>query len=115
MFLWAFWDPYGHLDKLPVAVVNEDKGAMFEGEQLKLGDKLVSKLKDRKDFNFIFVGKEEGYKKLKDQEFYMLIEIPKDFSENATTLMDENPKNWISFMFLMKAITFYLLRWANLP
>ncbi|UQD51343.1 YhgE/Pip domain-containing protein [Bacillus methanolicus] len=92
MFLWAFWDPYGHLDQLPVAVVNEDKGAMFEGEQLKLGDKLVSKLKDRKDFNFIFVGKEEGYKKLKDQEFYMLIEIPKDFSENATTLMDENPK-----------------------
>lgn len=26
-FLWAFWNPYGHLDRLPVAVVNEDRGA----------------------------------------------------------------------------------------
>ncbi|EIJ81935.1 YhgE/Pip C-terminal domain protein [Bacillus methanolicus PB1] len=92
MFLWAFWDPYAHLDNLPVAVVNEDKGAMFEGEELNLGDELVSKLKDKKDFNFIFVEKEEGYKKLEDQEYYMLVEIPDDFSKNATTLMNENPK-----------------------
>ncbi|MDE3838142.1 hypothetical protein C0966_01920 [Bacillus methanolicus] len=92
MFLWAFWDPYAHLDNLPVAVVNEDKGATFEGEELNLGDELVSKLKDKKDFKFIFVEKEEGYKKLEDQEYYMLVEIPEDFSKNATTLMDENPK-----------------------
>lgn len=92
MFLWAFWDPYAHLDNLPVAVVNEDKGATFEVEELNLGDELVSKLKDKKDFKFIFVEKEEGYKKLEDQEYYMLVEIPEDFSKNATTLMDENPK-----------------------
>jgi putative membrane protein len=29
VFLWAFWDPYGHLDQLPVAVVNNDKGAYY--------------------------------------------------------------------------------------
>jgi putative membrane protein len=92
MFLWAFWDPYAHLENLPVAVVNEDKGATFEGEELNLGDELVSKLKEKKDFKFIFVEKEEGYKKLEDQEYYMLVEIPEDFSKNATTLMDENPK-----------------------
>ncbi|QCJ41693.1 YhgE/Pip domain-containing protein [Bacillus sp. S3] len=92
MFLWAFWDPYDKLDELPVAVVNEDAGAALDGNHLKLGDDLVSKLKKSKDFGFEFVDKNEGYKNLKDQKYYMVIEIPKDFSKNATTLMDENPK-----------------------
>ena len=34
LFLGAFWDPYARLDKVPVAIVNEDKGAQFEGESL---------------------------------------------------------------------------------
>lgn len=92
MFLWAFWDPYERLDELPVAVVNEDQGANFEGSELKLGDELVSKLKESKDFEFHFVSKNEGEKGLKQQEYYMLVEIPDNFSEHATTLMDDHPK-----------------------
>jgi putative membrane protein len=92
MFLWAFWDPYDKLDELPVAVVNQDAGATLDGNHLKLGDDLVAKLKKSKDFGFEFVDKEEGYKKLKDQKYYMVIEIPTDFSKNATTLLDEKPK-----------------------
>ncbi|WP_066068387.1 YhgE/Pip domain-containing protein [Neobacillus soli] len=92
MFLWAFWDPYDKLTELPVAVVNEDAGATLDGDHLKLGDDLVSKLKKNKQFGFEFVDKKEGYDNLKDQKYYMVIEIPKDFSENATTLMDEKPK-----------------------
>jgi putative membrane protein len=92
MFLWAFWDPYGKMDKLPVAVVNSDTGATMDGEHLKLGDDLVKKLKKSKDFGYKIVSREEGYKGLNNQKYYMLIEIPKDFSENATTLMDKNPK-----------------------
>lgn len=92
MFLWAFWDPYDHLKDLPVAIVNGDKGATMDGKELKLGQELVDKLKDRKDFDFHFVDKEQGYKDLKNQKYYMLVEIPKDFSKNATTLLDDNPK-----------------------
>ncbi|CAH2713545.1 hypothetical protein BACCIP111895_00681 [Neobacillus rhizosphaerae] len=92
MFLWAFWDPYDKLDELPVAVINNDAGATLDGIKLKLGDDLVSNLKESKDFGFEFVNKNEGYKKLKDQKYYMAIEIPKDFSKNATTLLDEKPK-----------------------
>lgn len=92
MFLWAFWDPYAKLDHLPVAIVNEDKGATLGGEKLKLGNDLVRKLEKSKEFGFESVGKSEGYKKLKEQKYYMLIEIPNDFSENATTLMDDQPK-----------------------
>lgn len=92
MFLWAFWDPYDHLDDLPVAIVNEDNGAIFEDTELQLGNELVEKIKESNDFDFKFVDKEEGYKNLKEQKYYMLVEIPKDFSENATTLLEENPQ-----------------------
>ncbi|MFL6563139.1 MAG: YhgE/Pip domain-containing protein, partial [Bacillus sp. (in: firmicutes)] len=92
MFLWAFWDPYAKLDELPVAVVIEDAGATLDGTHLKLGDDLVSKLKKNKQFGFEFVDKKEGYDNLKEQKYYMVIEIPKDFSKNATTLLDEQPE-----------------------
>lgn len=92
MFIWSFWDPYGHLEKLPVAVVNKDKGAQMEGEHLALGDKLVKNLKEKDIFNFHFVDQQTAEKKLKDNQYYMIIEIPEDFSKNATTLLDKNPQ-----------------------
>nr|WP_295970344.1 YhgE/Pip domain-containing protein [uncultured Bacillus sp.] len=92
MFLWAFWDPYAHLDDLPVAVVNQDKGAEYNSETLKLGNQLIDNLKENETFQFHFVSKSEGEQGLENQKYYMLIEIPEDFSENATTLLDEQPK-----------------------
>lgn len=92
IYLWAFWDPYGHLDKLPVAVVNEDTGTEMNGKSLDIGKDLVENLKDSEDFNFKFVDKKTAYKNLENQKYYMLIEIPKDFSENATTLLEDNPQ-----------------------
>lgn len=92
MFLWAFWDPYERLSDLPVAIVNEDQGAILDEKELKLGDELVKKLKDSGDFRFRFLEKDEAYQGLKDQKYYMLIEIPEDFSENATTLLNDNPE-----------------------
>lgn len=91
MFLWAFWDPYDHLQDVPVAIVNEDSGYEFEGEYLTIGDELVDNLKDEPEFNFQFVDKEEGYEGLKNEEYYILIEIPESFSKNTTTLMDDTP------------------------
>ncbi|WP_251554384.1 YhgE/Pip domain-containing protein [Neobacillus muris] len=92
MFLWAFWDPYAKLDQLPVAIVNEDQGAELDGQQLQLGKDLVKKLTKSNEFKFQTVTKDEGYKQLNNEKYYMLIEIPKDFSKNATTLLDNNPK-----------------------
>ncbi|WP_044748793.1 YhgE/Pip domain-containing protein [Bacillus alveayuensis] len=92
MFLWAFWDPYDHLDELPVAVVNNDKGAVFNGEKLEIGDELVKNLKENKQFSWHFVSEEEAEKGLKNQKYYMVIKIPENFSKNATTLQDEHPK-----------------------
>ena len=92
MLIWANWDPYSHLDTLPVAIVNNDVGAKLDGEKLQLGNELVDKLKDSKELDFQFVDKKTGYQNLKENKVYLLVEIPKNFSESATTLMDDEPK-----------------------
>lgn len=92
MFLWAFWDPYDQLKDLPVAIVNEDDGATYEGRELHLGDDLVAKLKESQDFHFEFVDRTVANYDLENQKYYMIVEIPDNFSENATTLLDENPE-----------------------
>ncbi|MGA9289775.1 MAG: YhgE/Pip domain-containing protein [Anaerobacillus sp.] len=91
MFLWAFWDPYENLDQIPVAVVNSDSGADFEGEHLEIGNELVDKLKDDPQFQWDFVDENEANKGLEDQTYYMKIQIPENFSEKSTTVLDEHP------------------------
>lgn len=95
MFLWAFWDPYKGLPNLPVAVVNEDKGAEMEGVKLDLGNDLVDKLVESNEFKFIDVSKEEAEKGLHGRDYYMILEIPTNFSEHATTLLDDKPSKLV--------------------
>lgn len=92
MFLWAFWDPYANMNELPVAIVNLDEGAEMDGKKLSLGDELVDKLMEGGNFNIQQVSKEDAEAGLKNQEYYIAIEIPENFSQHATTLLDENPE-----------------------
>ncbi|HDX9492036.1 TPA: YhgE/Pip domain-containing protein [Bacillus thuringiensis] len=92
MFLWAFWDPYKQLDDLPVAVVNLDKGAVFDGKSIEVGKGLVDNLKDNKSFKWEFVSEKEAKKGMEGRKYYMIVRIPDDFSSNATTLLKDNPK-----------------------
>lgn len=92
MFLWAFWDPYKQLDDLPVAVVNLDKGAVFDGKPIEVGKGLVDNLKDNTSFKWEFVSEKEAKKGMEGRKYYMLVRIPNDFSSNATTLLKDDPK-----------------------
>lgn len=92
-YLSAFWDPYGKLDELPVAVVNNDRGATYEGKELDVGNELVGNLKENASFDWNFVDKEDADKGLENHDYYMVIEIPENFSSNATTLQDAQPQH----------------------
>jgi putative membrane protein len=92
MFLWAFLNPYDHMSDLPVAIVNQDQGAEFGEKKLQLGKDLVKNLTDTDTFKFSTVSKEAGYQGLEEQDYYILVEIPKDFSKNATTLLADQPE-----------------------
>ena len=92
VFLGSMWDPYGDADQLPVAVVNHDKKVTYEGKTLQVGDDLVKNLKDSGSLDFHFVSDKKAEAGLKSGKYYMIISIPENFSKNATTLMDKNPK-----------------------
>lgn len=92
LFLGAFWDPYGKMDQLPVAVVNNDAGAKYGDEELRIGDDLVQELKKGGDFAWNFVSRGEAEEGMKENRYYMTIVIPEDFSSKAATVMDEHPQ-----------------------
>ena len=58
--LKATWDPYSNTGNLPVAVVNDDKGAVVNGKEINIGDEIIDKLKDNKDIAWKFVTDEQG-------------------------------------------------------
>lgn len=92
VFLGSMWDPYGDADQLPVAVVNHDKKVTYEGKTLQVGNVLVKNLRDSGSLDFHFVSDKRAEEGLKSGKYYMIISIPENFSKNATTLMDKNPK-----------------------
>lgn len=92
IFLAANWDPYNKTDNLAVAVVNKDKGSTFEGKELHVGDDFVDNLKDNDKFDWQFVDESKAMDGLKSEDYYMVVKIPENFSANAATLLDEDPK-----------------------
>lgn len=92
LFLGSMWDPYGNVDRLPVAVVNNDKSVDYEGKELAVGDELVERLQENDQLDFHFVTADKAEKGVADGTYYMVITIPSNFSENASTLMDDAPK-----------------------
>ncbi len=95
VFLGSMWDPYGNSGNLPVAVVNKVKAVDYNDKKLDVGNQLVDKLKDNDSLDFHFVNSKEANKGLKDGDYYMVITIPSNFSKNATTLLDKNPKKMV--------------------
>lgn len=91
-FVGSLLDPYGSIDKLPVAVVNQDRAYDYEGKTLTIGDDLVDELKENDSLQFNFVDQDVAKEGLENGTFYMVITIPQDFSKNSATLMDDNPQ-----------------------
>lgn len=92
IFLSSMWDPYGQLSDLPVAVVNNDKEASYNGNTMAIGKDMVSNLKENKTLDFHFVDEDEGKKGLEDGDYYMVVTLPSDLSEKAASILTDNPE-----------------------
>ncbi|ADU51653.1 YhgE/Pip C-terminal domain protein [Thermaerobacter marianensis DSM 12885] len=88
LYLWAYWDPYARLSDLPVAVVNEDRGAPYQGEQVQLGAELVNRLRNDQGLHWVVMSRAEAEKALKEGRVYMVMVIPRDFSQRAVHIGD---------------------------
>ncbi|MCO4521921.1 Phage infection protein [Streptococcus infantarius subsp. infantarius] len=91
-FLGSMWDPYGNVKNLPVAVVNEDKSATLNDKTLTIGDDIVDSMSKNKALDYHFVSQKKADKGLKDGDYYMVITLPEDLSEKASSLLTDNPK-----------------------
>jgi len=92
IFLSSMWDPYGQLSDLPVAVVNHDKEAYYNGNSMSIGKDMVSNLKENKTLDFHFVDEEEGKKGLENGDYYMVVTLPSDLSEKAASILTNHPE-----------------------
>ncbi|MGT2936006.1 YhgE/Pip domain-containing protein [Streptococcus castoreus] len=91
-FLGSMWDPYGHVNELPIAVVNQDEPAYLNGKSLTIGHEMVDNMSKNGDLDYHFVSEETAKKGLKDGKYYMIITLPKELSKKATTLLDRRPE-----------------------
>ncbi|MFD1672343.1 YhgE/Pip family protein [Agrilactobacillus yilanensis] len=96
IFLKSLWNPYGELQDLPVAIVNQDHSTTYQGKKLALGHDLTDNLKHSSALGFHEVTSTAQAKKgLRQGKYYMVLTIPKDFSKNATTLLNKRPKKMV--------------------
>lgn len=84
-YLDAFWDPYSKLDRLPVAVVNQDAGATVGGENRNLGKEITDELRNDKNLKWVITTDSEARDGLQARRYYASIYIPEDFSKNIST------------------------------
>ncbi|AVK49857.1 phage infection protein [Clostridium sp. MF28] len=86
----ASWDPYSNTAGIKIAIINEDKGTVFKDKNINLGEDLVDKLKENDKLGWVFTDKENGEQGLLLEKYYATIEIPENFSEDITTLLEKN-------------------------
>ncbi|MFE7468465.1 YhgE/Pip family protein [Streptomyces sp. NPDC057499] len=92
LYLWSFWDPYGRLDKIPVALVNDDRGTTLEGKRIAAGDEITGKLLDSKVFDWHEVSSAEAGKGVEDGTYYLSLTMPSDFSERIASSSGGSPE-----------------------
>lgn len=97
MYAWpnilSSWDPYGHTNNIKVAVTSEDEGTTVDGKDLNLGKSLVNGLKNNKNLDWQFVSnKQEAEDGVRIGEYYASIVVPKNFSQDMTSVSRTEPQ-----------------------
>lgn len=91
-FLSSVWDPYGHTDRLPIAFVNEDKGAQINGKELQIGRTMTESLHKSKALKWEFVSKQQADDGVRRGYYYAVVTVPEDFSQRAASLRQDKPQ-----------------------
>ena len=91
-FLGSIWDPYGQVKNLPVAFVNEDKGAQLNGQTVNIGQSVEQKLKSNHDLGWEFVNKQQADDGVNSGHFYAVVTVPTDFSAKAASITQNKPQ-----------------------
>lgn len=92
VYLWSSWDPFGRVDRIPVAVVNEDSAVRVRGQRVAGGDEFVQQLRASGAFDWHFVPRERAAKGLREGDYLFTITVPRDFSARLTSSAGTRPQ-----------------------
>ncbi|MER6623053.1 YhgE/Pip domain-containing protein [Streptomyces sp. NPDC000931] len=92
LYLWSFWDPYGRLDRIPVALVNDDEGAGAGGKRITAGDDIAEGLRDSGTFDWREVSADEARRGVEDGTYYLSLTMPADFSRRIASSSGDSPE-----------------------
>ncbi|MFZ4297049.1 YhgE/Pip family protein [Streptomyces cinereoruber] len=92
LYLYSFWDPYSRLDRIPVALVNEDRGATADGRRINAGDDITKGLLESETFAWHRVSDEEARKGVEDGTYYLSLTMPGDFSTRIASSSGDSPE-----------------------
>ena len=92
LYLWSFWDPYGRLDRIPVALVNDDRGTTADGKKLTAGDDITRGLRESRTFEWHEVSAATARKGIEDGTYYLSLTMPGDFSRRIASSAGDSPE-----------------------
>ncbi|MEU0967780.1 YhgE/Pip domain-containing protein [Streptomyces sp. NPDC005917] len=92
LYLWSFWDPYGRLDRIPVALVNNDEGATASGKEITAGDDIVDGLRDSRTFEWHQVSAADARRGVEDGTYYLSLTMPADLSARIASSAGDSPE-----------------------
>ncbi|WP_406460714.1 YhgE/Pip domain-containing protein [Streptomyces sp. NBC_01622] len=92
LYLWSFWDPYGRLDRIPVALVNDDRGTTADGKKLTAGDDITRGLRESRTFEWHEVSAGTARKGVEDGTYYLSLTMPADFSRRIASSAGDSPE-----------------------
>ena len=92
LYLWAFWDPFGRVNKMPVALVNSDRGAVVSGQPFNAGTEIAKSLTADGSLDWHVVSPEEAHRGVEHGKYYFMVELPPDFSAAIASPVTGQPK-----------------------
>lgn len=92
LYLWSNWDPYGRLDRIPVAVVDADQPVTVQGQRVAAGELFTDELEKDRIFDWRFVDAAEASRGVHDGDYYFTISVPRDFSAKLASGAESTPR-----------------------
>lgn len=92
MYLWAFWNPFDAVNKVPVALVNEDTGTVVDGKKLDAGAQVADALLNSGQLQLHEVSATEAADGVSSGKYYFSVTLPRDFSADIASPSGNAPQ-----------------------
>ncbi|ERG69388.1 YhgE/Pip domain-containing protein [Segniliparus rugosus] len=92
LYMWAYWNPFGQLNHLPVALVNADRGAEMNGQRVNVGAQVTKSLDDDRSLDWHVVDEAAAEAGIQSGKYYFMVELPENFSEAIASPVTGSPE-----------------------